>query len=82
MGKLILEGTPRTLRDVNGSLYMLVESAQAKIMGWTNETRVMPAVYESKKHKGYYLAGYAVEELEDEPDPGEEQVVEEAIESA
>ena len=82
MGKLILEGEPRKLRNLNGSLYMLVEQPQAKILGFTEESEVMASVYYSDKHDSYFLAGYEREEGGGEKiKPEEEGVIEGAMES-
>jgi hypothetical protein len=58
MGKLILKGPRRKVRDLNGSLYVLIEAAHAKEMGISVGDEVVSSVYFSQKHQGPHLSVY------------------------
>jgi hypothetical protein len=58
MAKLILRGDGRKMRDVNGSIYALIESPMAKIMGLEKDDSIVTELYWSEKHQDYYVACY------------------------
>jgi hypothetical protein len=58
MAKLILRNKPRGIINLNGSLYMLIDSGMAKILEIEPGTELTTSVHYSYKHKGFYLAAY------------------------
>lgn len=71
---------PRNLREINGSLYLLVESPVAKVLELDKERPVFVEVYYSDKHQDKYLAMYQKDKEPQKLDPEEEQVIEQATE--
>jgi len=66
MAKKILEGTERTLLNMNGSDYILIESAMKKIMGLEDGDKVKVDLWWSNRHQSYYFAGYLVKKEDQE----------------